>query len=133
MDMIFTGDQIFLLILAIIFLIAGFIALKFELDAGYYECKNCHHKFIPTYKEVMFAMHMSTTRYLKCPKCNKRSWAKKVFPDLNKSKAMEKMWEAILYTTRVSDNPIEEWKNHNKYLLYKYFQVLHQHLLMYLS
>ena len=45
-----------------IFLIAGFIALKFELDAGYYECKRCHHKFILTYKEVLFAMHMSTTR-----------------------------------------------------------------------
>ena len=62
----------------IVFLIAGFIALKFEVDAGYYECKNCHHKFVPTYKEVLFAMHMSTTRYLKCPKCHKRSWAKKV-------------------------------------------------------
>ena len=62
----------------IVFLIAGFIALKFEVDAGYYECKNCHHKFIPTYKEALFAMHMSTTRYLKCPKCHKRSWGKKV-------------------------------------------------------
>lgn len=62
----------------IIFLIAGFIALKFEVDAGYYECKNCHHKFIPTYKEVMFATHLATTRHLKCPKCHKRSWAKKV-------------------------------------------------------
>ena len=62
----------------IIFVIAGFIALKFEVDAGYYECKKCHHRFIPTYKEVMFAMHISTTRYLKCPKCHKRSWAKKV-------------------------------------------------------
>ena len=62
----------------IIFVIAGFIALKFEVDAGYYECKKCHHKFIPTYKEVMIAAHMSTTRYLKCPKCHKRSWAKKV-------------------------------------------------------
>ena len=62
----------------IIFLIAGCISLKFEVDAGYYECKNCHHKFIPTYKKVMFAMHMSTTRYLKCPKCHKKSWAKKV-------------------------------------------------------
>ena len=61
-----------------IFVIAGFIALKIELDAGYYECKKCHHKFIPTYKEVLFAMHMSTTRYLKCPKCHKKSWAKKV-------------------------------------------------------
>ena len=61
-----------------IFVIAGFIALKFELDAGYYECKKCHHKFIPTYKDALFAMHMSTTRYLKCPECHKRSWAKKV-------------------------------------------------------
>ena len=62
----------------IIFVIAGFIALKFEVDAGYYECKKCHHRFIPTYKEVLFAMHLSTIRYLKCPKCHKRSWAKKV-------------------------------------------------------
>ena len=62
----------------IVFVTAGFIALKFEVDAGYYECKKCHHKFIPTYMEVMIAAHFSTTRYLKCPKCHKRSWAKKV-------------------------------------------------------
>jgi len=62
----------------IVFVIAGFIALKFEVDAGYYECKKCHHKFVPAYKDVIFTMHMSTTRYLKCPKCHKRSWAKKV-------------------------------------------------------
>ena len=62
----------------IIFLIAGFIGLKFEVEAGYYECKKCHHKFVPTYREVMFATHLATTRHLKCPKCHKRSWAKKV-------------------------------------------------------
>lgn len=62
----------------IVFVIAGFIGLKFEVDAGYYECKKCHHKFVPTYTEAMFAMHISTTRHLKCPKCHKRSWAKKV-------------------------------------------------------
>lgn len=61
----------------IIFMIAIFIALKLEVDAGYYECKNCHHKFVPTYKEVLWAMHMGTTRYLKCPKCGKKSWSKK--------------------------------------------------------
>lgn len=65
-------------VFTMIFLITGFIALKFEVDAGYYECKKCHNKFIPTYKEALFAMHMSTTRYLKCPKCHKKSWAKKV-------------------------------------------------------
>ena len=61
-----------------IFVIAAFIALKFEVDAGYYKCKKCNHKFVPTYKEVLWSMHMSTTRYLKCPECKKRSWAKKV-------------------------------------------------------
>ena len=62
----------------LLLVVAAFIALKFEVDAGYYECKKCHHKFVPTYKEVLFAMHMSTTRYLKCPECHQRSWAKKV-------------------------------------------------------
>ena len=62
----------------IVFVIAGFIALKFEVDAGYYECKKCNHKFVPTYTEVLWSMHMGTTRYLKCPKCDKRSWSKKV-------------------------------------------------------
>ena len=61
-----------------VFLISAFIALKFEVDAGYYECKNCHHRFIPKYKEALWAMHIGTTRYLKCPKCCKRSWSKKV-------------------------------------------------------
>ena len=62
----------------VVFVIAAFIALKFEIEAGYYECKKCHHKFIPTYMQALMAMHMSTTRYLKCPECHKRSWAKKV-------------------------------------------------------
>lgn len=62
----------------VILLIAAFIALKFEVDAGYYACKKCHHKYVPTYMQVLLAPHISTTRYLKCPECNKRSWSKKV-------------------------------------------------------
>ena len=62
----------------IILLIAGFIALKLEVDAGYYECKNCHHKYVPTYMQVLLAPHISTTRYLKCPNCKKRTYSKKV-------------------------------------------------------
>ena len=62
----------------VLVVVAGFIALKLEVEAGYYECRKCHHKFVPTYKEALFAMHMSTTRHLKCPKCHEKSWAKKV-------------------------------------------------------
>jgi len=56
-----------------------FYGLKLEADAGYYECKKCGHRFVPTsYFAVLFAPHINTTRFLKCPKCNKRSWTKKV-------------------------------------------------------
>ena len=60
------------------FLIATPFALRIEQTAGYYECKKCHHRYIPTYKGVFFAMHYGRTRYMKCPECNKRSWNKKV-------------------------------------------------------
>ena len=59
-------------------LIATPFALKIEQTAGYYECKKCHHKYVPTYKGVFSAMHYGRTRYMKCPKCNERSWNKKV-------------------------------------------------------
>lgn len=62
----------------ILFIIGISFALKIETDAGYYECRNCHHKYVPKYSSVCFAMHMGTTRYLKCPECGKRSWSKKV-------------------------------------------------------
>lgn len=41
-------------------------------------------------------------------------WAKKVFPDLPKGKAIEKLWEAILFTSRVDDDPVAAWDAHNK-------------------
>ena len=53
-------------------------AVKIEQVAGYYECKHCKHKYVPTYKAVNLAPHMGRTRYMKCPKCSKKSWQKKV-------------------------------------------------------
>ncbi len=41
------------------------------------------------------------------------AWAKKVFPGLPKGKAMEKLWEAILATSRVNDDPVKAWQAHN--------------------
>lgn len=54
-----------------------FVLLMIEQIAGYYECKYCHHKYIPSYFKMLFALHFGRTRYLKCPKCNKKSWNKK--------------------------------------------------------
>ena len=59
-------------------LIATPFALKIEQKAGYYECKKCGHRHIPQYSSVFWAMHMNRTRYMRCPKCNKKSWQKKV-------------------------------------------------------
>lgn len=62
----------------VMFLAGCFCALRIEQVAGYYECKHCKHRYVPTYKAVNMAMHMARTRYLTCPKCGKKSWQKKV-------------------------------------------------------
>ncbi len=62
----------------ILFAVGIFYALLIERIAGYYECSKCHHKYIPTYKQILFSMHAFRTRYMKCPKCKCSSWSKKV-------------------------------------------------------
>lgn len=63
---------------ALIFFVGIHFCIIIEKDVGFYECKYCHHKHIPTLKQTYYAMHLGRTRYLKCPKCNKNSWQKKV-------------------------------------------------------
>ena len=41
------------------------------------------------------------------------AWAKKVFPGVRTGAAVEKLWEAILFTSRVTEDPIGAWKAHN--------------------
>ena len=64
--------------ICVFFLIPCFYALKLEVSVGAYKCKNCGHEIVPTYKEALWAMHIGTTRHLKCPKCNQRTWCKKL-------------------------------------------------------
>lgn len=56
----------------------AFYAVRIEQVAGYYECQECGHKYVPKYTSVLFAMHINRTRYMKCPNCNKKSWQKKI-------------------------------------------------------
>lgn len=62
----------------IVFFIGISFALKIETIAGYYECQKCHHRYIPKYNDVYWSIHCLGTRYMKCPKCNEKSWQKKV-------------------------------------------------------
>ena len=69
---------LFFLVAALFYIASMFVALNLDKTAGYQECKNCHHKFKPTFKEIFLAPHMGYTRHLKCPKCGKKTWCKKV-------------------------------------------------------
>ena len=42
------------------------------------------------------------------------AWAKKLFPGLARGQAIEKLWEAILSASRVTEDPLAEWERHNK-------------------
>ena len=42
------------------------------------------------------------------------AWAKKLFPELSKGRAIEKLWEAILFTSRVTEDPVAAWEAHDK-------------------
>ncbi|MBQ7227922.1 MAG: helix-turn-helix transcriptional regulator [Clostridia bacterium] len=72
--------------LRIVVIVVGFIpfaigiiwAIRIEQVAGYYKCAKCGHRYIPKYKNVLWAMHVNRTRYMRCPKCGKKSWQKKV-------------------------------------------------------
>ena len=64
--------------ICIVFLVPCFYALKLEVSVGAYKCKECGHEIVPTYSEALWAMHRGFTRHLMCPKCNKRTWCKKL-------------------------------------------------------
>lgn len=52
--------------------------IRIEQTAGYYHCEECGNRYVPTFKSVFFAQHIGRTRYMRCPRCGKKSWQKKV-------------------------------------------------------
>ena len=57
-----------------------------------------------------------------------KEWAHKIFSDIPVDEAVEKLWEAILLTSRVDDNPIAAWKKHNEELA-KHCRILNDYKL----
>ena len=43
-----------------------------------------------------------------------RKWAGKMFPKLSGDEAMEKLWQAILYTSRAQGDALGNWREHNR-------------------
>ena len=54
------------------------VALRIEQKAGYYECQECHHRYVPTFWQALMAPHVGRSRKMKCPHCGKRNYHKKV-------------------------------------------------------
>ena len=69
----------------ILLLMVLIYSFKVEIDNSYYECSECHHRFIPSDSASIFSLKpgKSLSRRLKCPKCNKKTLAKKVVNEQN--------------------------------------------------
>ena len=48
------------------------------------------------------------------------AWAKKLFPELSKNQAQEKLWQAILTASRALEDPVKAWQDHNQDLRNRY-------------
>ena len=74
-----TYLRVILVIIGLLNVVVTFIVcVIIETKVGFYQCKKCGHKYIPTYSQSINSMHMGRTKYMKCPKCKQRSWNKKV-------------------------------------------------------
>ena len=60
------------------FLTAMAFCLKIETEAGYYECPNCGERYVPKFRNVIFAQHINRTRKMRCPHCGEKGWHKTV-------------------------------------------------------
>ncbi|MBQ3114776.1 MAG: hypothetical protein IJC06_01435 [Clostridia bacterium] len=56
-------------------------AAKVDYETGVYECRKCGNIFKPTFKAYFWGAHTLTTRHLKCPKCEEKSWCKRTIPN----------------------------------------------------
>ena len=78
---IYLFDAFGLIVISNIIGIFGFVqliacvlfCLYIEQKAGYYMCSKCNHKYEPLFWQVCLARHIGRSRYMKCPKCHKKS------------------------------------------------------------
>ena len=70
-----TYLRVIIIVSAMVMLAAGLIGLAIlDLHTGYFECPECHERFVPSFSAYLVAMHTLNKRHLKCPHCGKTSW-----------------------------------------------------------
>ena len=73
-----TATAIALVAVSVILVwIAISYAAKVDYETGVYECRKCGHIFRPTFKAYILGVHTITTRHLKCPECEEKSWCRR--------------------------------------------------------
>ena len=73
-----TASAIALIAVSVVLVwIAISYAAKVDYETGIYECRKCGHTFKPTFKAYIWGAHTLTTRHLKCPECNEKSWCRR--------------------------------------------------------
>lgn len=73
-----TYLKIILIALAFIFIVVGITGLIIlDANIGYFECAECHERFIPSVKDYILGLHTLKKRKLTCPKCGKKTWCSK--------------------------------------------------------
>ena len=80
-NIIFAVDLVMLILV-------GFFTLNILQKTGYYECQECKNQYIPGYTQMFFGMSgiTNTNWRMKCPKCKKKCWHKKVLTKSEKKK-----------------------------------------------
>ena len=75
-------DEWLRIVLIIIGVVLGFmgssVAIIIEHKAGYYKCAECGYTYVPKFKNFILAPHICRSRLMKCPKCGKHTYQKKV-------------------------------------------------------
>ena len=62
---------------AIMVFVSILFAAKVDYETGVYECRKCGYTFKPTFKSYIWGVHTLTTRHLKCPKCEEKSFCRR--------------------------------------------------------
>ena len=65
----------------VMFIANHFSCVAIECKIGQYKCKECNHAHIPDDNDSIFSRKKGNSRYLRCPRCGKKTWHKKVLAD----------------------------------------------------
>ena len=72
----YGNAAVFLAGFIVIVAVALFVLVRWHAGATAYRCASCGHEFTISTTTDLISPHMIDTKYLRCPACHRRSWAK---------------------------------------------------------